>query len=470
MSSTGISSLRQLANIINSAIDEIENAYSDANVPFPSLDAAHFNSTDPAEALLQDSIVSNATLNIIAAASQLSATVSSPVVFASNAAQMFNVSSCLGAASGLNIVELLREAGPEGLHAEDIAAASRNDPAFIARMLRLLATHNIFREVKPNVFANNRISAALDKGKPSSVLYEKRTERLVGTNGTTAFLELVTDEIFKSMAYLTETLLDPKEGELPFNRAFGTDQLMFDWLHRPENSWRLQRFGLGMAGTAATEAKDAMFTGFEWSSLPAGSVLVDVGGGIGNTAMTIAQKNPDLRVVVQDLEHQVAQGKPHWEQNFPAHVKNQMVEFQGIDFFGPQPVKNASVFMVRYVLHNWDDARATQLLRRLREAAQPTTRLVVIERIVSLASPVSSAEEEAIPGAARPSAPAPLLANWGVAKTEAYFYDMAVYAMVGSGQRTLGDFVDLFAEGGWKLEKVYHCKGSQLSHIVGVPI
>ncbi|KAK6974529.1 O-methyltransferase-domain-containing protein [Favolaschia claudopus] len=470
MSSSGIASLRKLASVINSAIDTIENAYSDASLPFPSLVAPHFNSTDPAEALLQDPTVSSATLNIIAAASQLSATVTSPVASALNAAQMFNVSSCLRAASELNVVEILQEAGPEGLHAKDIAAPSKNDPIFIARMLRLLATHNIFREVKPNVFANNRISAVLDKGKPASVLYEKRSERLVGTNGATAFLELVTDEIFKSMAYLTETLLDRKEGEIPFNRAFGTDQVMFDWLHQPDNAWRLQRFGLGMAGTATTESNDALFTGFEWSSLPAGSVLVDVGGGIGNTAMTIAQKNPSLRVVVQDLEYQVALGKPHWEQNFPAHVKNQMVEFQGLDFFGPQPVKNASIFMVRYVLHDWNDARAAQLLRRLREAAQPTTQLVVIEKIVSLASSISSGEEEAIPGAARPSAPAPLLPNWGVASTEAYFYDMAVYSVMGSGARTLGSFIDLFAEGGWKLVKVYHCSGSQLSHIVGVPI
>ena len=39
--------------------------------------------------------------------------------------------------------------------------------------MRLLATHHIFSEVAPNVFANNRISSALDKGKPSSVLFEK---------------------------------------------------------------------------------------------------------------------------------------------------------------------------------------------------------------------------------------------------------------------------------------------------------
>jgi hypothetical protein len=43
--------------------------------------------------------------------------------------------------------------------------------------------------------------------------------------------------------------------------------------------------------------------------LPAGSILVDVGGGIGHTSLTIAQRNPALRIVNQDLEHQVADAK-----------------------------------------------------------------------------------------------------------------------------------------------------------------
>jgi hypothetical protein len=89
-------------------------------------------------------------------------------------------------------------------------------------------------------------------------------------------------------------------------------------------------------------------------------------------------------------------------------------------------VKNASVFLLRYILHNWTDARAVALLKRLRDAAQPTTQLVIIEKILSVATAAPSADEEDIPGAARPLAPAPLLSNWGVGKAEFYYYDMAV--------------------------------------------
>ena len=34
-----------------------------------------------------------------------------------------------------------------------------------ARVLRLLATNHIFKEVSPDVFANNRLSSVLDAGK-----------------------------------------------------------------------------------------------------------------------------------------------------------------------------------------------------------------------------------------------------------------------------------------------------------------
>jgi hypothetical protein len=42
-----------------------------------------------------------------------------------------------------------------------------------ARVLRLLATNYIFKEVSPDVFANNRLSSALDTGKSVEELVTK---------------------------------------------------------------------------------------------------------------------------------------------------------------------------------------------------------------------------------------------------------------------------------------------------------
>ncbi|KAF7349633.1 hypothetical protein MSAN_01689400 [Mycena sanguinolenta] len=456
----GISTLRRLANIINEAIDDIERVYAEADIPFPSLDAP-FNPADPAEALLQNPTLEGATLNIIAAAAQLSATVASPAVSASNASQAFHISACLRAASEVNVVEVLREAGPAGLHAREIAAPTR--------ILRLLAIHNIFREVAPNVFANNRISSVLDKGKPSKVLFESRDDRLTGTSGFAALVEFLADHNMKGVAMLADTMLHPKEGELGFNRAYNTTASFWDWLHRPENVYQMQRFDIGMRGTAAMESTDAILKGFNWSGLPTGSVLVDVGGGIGHISLAIVQKNPGLRVVVQDLEDTIKDSKIYWKENLPSHVESGMVDFQVHDFHTPQPVPDAAVFMLRYIMHDWSDELVVNILRHLRDVAQPTTKLVVVDKIVAGAARVPDSEKEAIPGATRPSAPAPLLPNWGVGKAELYYYDLTMHCILGGVERTLEHFVDVFDKGGWKLERVYHPEGSQMSHIVGVP-
>ncbi|KAJ7128402.1 hypothetical protein C8R44DRAFT_873128 [Mycena epipterygia] len=324
MSSQPISTLRVLLKVMTEAVNTMENVYARAEKPLPSLDVP-FDPEDPAEALREEVEVSDAVLNIVAAASQISAIVSSPQGSPLNASQAFHISSCLRVASELNIVEMLREAGPKGLDATELAAPSKADPALLARILRLLATHNIFREVTPNVFANNRISSTLDKGKSSSVLFKNREERLTGTSGFTALAEFFSQDVFKSSSVLTETILEPEEGMVPYNHVFGTKEPLYYWLQRPENAYRRSRFGLGMKGTAATEPPDSIFRGFDWSALPAGSVLIDVGGGIGHWSMTIAQKNPGLRIVIQDLS--IEDTKLYWKENFPSHVDSQMVEF-----------------------------------------------------------------------------------------------------------------------------------------------
>jgi hypothetical protein len=88
-------------------------------------------------------------------------------------------------------------------------------------------------------------------------------------------------------------------------------------------------------------------------------------------------------------------------------------------------VKGADAFLLRHITHDWSDEKTVQILQRLCDASKPTTHLVLIEHIVP-----SVAEEpvsiKAIPGAARPTAPAPLLPNFGAASSAIYFRDMMV--------------------------------------------
>ncbi|KAF7336117.1 O-methyltransferase [Mycena venus] len=420
-----VSILRRLSNIISDAVDNIEQAYENAQLALPSLDQP-FDENDPAEALRRHPAVSAATNNIMAAAAQMSAIVCDPRRGAVNAANSFHLSSCLLAASEFNVVEILREAGAEGANATDIAALSGVDPGLMgqqscrvyfvvdsdsmtARILRLLATHHIFQELSPGVFTNNKISSALDKGRPARVLHSNKEDRLIGSSGVAA------------MAEHTRANVGMDAGT-----AESASPIPFLWVSTPLK----------------------YHIGYDWSQLPAGGKIVDVGGGIGHVSLTIAKNYPHLRVVNQDLGQPIEISKAHWRKIFPEHLDSQMVEFQVHDFFAAQPVKDAAVFLLRYILHDWTDEKAIVLLRSLRAAALPTTRLVIAEKILPYASRVDRKSD--IPGAALPAAEAPLLPNWGPAMADLYFYDLTMHVLLGGVERTLDGFREMLAESGWR--------------------
>lgn len=211
-----------------------------------------------------------------------------------------------------------------------------------------------------------------------------------------------------------------------------------------------------------------ILSGFDWQSLPKGSVIVDVGGGIGSTSMLLAhaysdgrdissdEDVPGLKFIIQDREVVVDMGEKAWKDKCPELVDSGVARFQGKapivhiwmvtltfylmrmftvhDFFLPQPVKNAAVFLLRVVLHDWPDAFAQRILLRLREAAMPDTKLLIADFVLPLACAdnFGSAQDEdetgltEIQGAETMLAPAPLLPNLGKASANGYWMDMTV--------------------------------------------
>ncbi|KAJ7046068.1 O-methyltransferase [Mycena alexandri] len=466
------SSLRQLSDIIAQAVTDIEAEYAKASARLPSLDEP-FNPTNAAEAVGMHPNVVVASSLVIAAAAQITATVSNPALAIINDSLLYHLSSCLRATAALNVVEILREGGPGGLHVQEIAKKARTDPDKLARVLRLLATHHVFREVTPDVFANNRISSVIDKGKPSELCFEKPSEKYIGTSGLGAYLEHITDEGMKSSSYMTDALVDPATAfsedptSTPFSRAFSTTASMFAWYESPENKERLVRFGVGQAGSTKIDPPESILLGLKWNQLPKDAVLVDVGGGVGSTSLIIAKATPNLRIVNQDRAPVLEQAKAYWSEHLKSHVDSKMVEFQVHDFFTPQPVKNADIFMLRQIVHDWPDDAAIKILSHLRAAAAPKTKLVIVDQIIPYAT--ESDLVNSIPGMARPPPPAPLLRNMGAAMAVPYWADLHMYALLNGRERTMGGFVKVCEKSGWKIVQVYHLPGSLFSETVAVP-
>ncbi|GJE88172.1 hypothetical protein PsYK624_042550 [Phanerochaete sordida] len=449
-----MSTLDALVAVITAGVHDIQAAAAARGASYPGTDAPPSAAGDA----LQADLAARAA-PVVAAAWQLVATLQHPQSYLLDLSFLAHLSSCLAVAEAAYVPDVLREAGEKGLHVREIAAVRNVDAGKLERILRYLASRHVFEEVSPEVFRNNRVSVALCTDKPVEEMVKSPIDRWDGTNGVAALVSLNGADNQRGAAWLAEHLLDPATGhsqepnEAAWQRAMRTRLTTFEWMEQPAHALHLRKFGNAMRATTSADERAAATRGFAWGALPAGARVVDVGGGVGNLTMALAREHPHLRYVVQD-RHAVAQeAEQLWQARMPGFVENGTVTLQGHDFFAEQPVKDADVFVVRYVTHNWADKYATQILARLRAAAQPRTKLVVIDVVADYMSRDGGAAAD-IPGAAKPQAPAPLLPYPDSATSWTYGMDICMMTLTNCQERTLGHFVELLKGAGWKLDRV----------------
>src|SRR6266478_947890 len=108
----------------------------------------------------------------------------------------------------------------------------------------------------------------------------------------------------------------------------------------------------------------------------------------------------------------------------PRGIKSAYLHRTVHDFFTPQPVQNAAVFLLRVITHDWPDESVTRILLQLRHAATPQTKLILADHILPLACEDHSEDVGAIRTLAPPSSG--LLPNLGKANTLVSWLDMMV--------------------------------------------
>jgi len=465
------SNLSALSNIISSQVAEIESFLNDKNHSFPSLNEPF--SPESEAARMNPKILISIQL-LAAAADQLINTVRPPQFLLAECALAHYLSGALGTAIDSSTTEILREAGSKGMHVDEIAKRNGMDPQKLARVLRTLATRYIYTEVSPNVFANNRPSSMLDTGKPFEEIQKNPIAKYRGTNGPAALLGHFCDEMFKGSSSMADQLRDPATAlseeptETPFNRALGTTLSMFDWLETPNNELRRERFGKAMDVAQHYINPELILQEFDWTAL-SGQRVVDVGGGIGSTSAVLAKNFPNLKIVVQDRPEIIEDAKKYWQEMNPSAISSGSVHLEAHDFFKEQPKRDVAIFLLRLILHDWSDKYARKILRCLRSASTGTTKLIIIDAVVPYACKQGDAYND-IPGGAKITAPDPLIVNFGINSIRTYLTDMNMLVGFNALERTTGQFVDLFASSGWKLESVKELPSSDRSQLICVPV
>ena len=104
--------------------------------------------------------------------------------------------------------------------------------------------------------------------------------------------------------------------------------------------------------------------------------VIDVGGGEGELLVQLLSRHSLATGRVFDLSHAAdAAMRKFAERGLTARAS-----FVAGDFFASVP-GNADVYLLKSVLHDWDDHDAVRILRRISAAMSPAARLFVLERL-----------------------------------------------------------------------------------------
>ncbi|HEY8243303.1 MAG TPA: methyltransferase [Casimicrobiaceae bacterium] len=106
---------------------------------------------------------------------------------------------------------------------------------------------------------------------------------------------------------------------------------------------------------------------------------IDVGGGLGALLVALLKAHPHLTGASADLPYLESDAHDF----FAAEGVADRARYAALDFFDSPPPK-ADAYLLKSVLHDWDDGAATAILRNLRDAMGAHARLLVIERLAPI--------------------------------------------------------------------------------------
>lgn len=437
------SQLSALVALIADATKIVEAHYKKVEVmPYvPSLDNPDAHPLDTV--IADDKELCTAIQTVEGACSQLCATIARPNHTLLNRFMGGYELACLRAVMEFKIADILQESpSSSGLHISDIGKKAGIEEGKLGRVLRLLASKHIFREVSANVFANNRLSM-----------------QLLSSNPLTNMGFHFTDLGFKSAALLPEVLADPEWGSsyephhTAFNKYTGFPGKLFEYFETSEGTKIGAQFAIGMAGWSDAVKSNAIVQGYPWGELGQGASVCDVGGGIGNVTILLAKRFPTLQLKLQDLPERILQARNEfWPRNCPEAIREKRIEFQSMDFLTESPIKNCNVYLLKNIIHNWPDADGIKILTGVRKAMAPYSRVLVHEYVLQDANKCSA--DLPASGLFKP-APEPLLSNFGEGRIRQYNIDIHMMVVLNSMERRLHDFIRLGNAAGLQFERVW---------------
>lgn len=234
---------------------------------------------------------------------------------------------------------------------ETLADRSFADPETLGRVMRFLVTRGVFEEPEPGSFSLTPIGRLLED-----------------SAGVRAWLDQ--DGFAGRMDRAWPALLDTvRTGKSSYSGVFSRP-LWEDLEATPRAS---ESFNALMAKQAES-IWPQLLECCDWSGV---REVVDVGGGSGTILAALARAHPHLRGTVLDLPATAQEAAERFER----FGLDDRCRAQAGSMFDRLP-KGADVYLVSIVIGDWDDERASAILRRCAEAAGTNGRVLIVESLL----------------------------------------------------------------------------------------
>ena len=309
------------------------------------------------------------------------------------------VSRLIYVAARLNLADLMKD-GPRT--AEQLAQRAGVHAPALYRMLRTLSSYGVFTEIKGRRFKLTALGSTLRSDAPASM------------HGFALFL--IGSPVWNAWEDLEFAV---RTGQLPFDALYGMP--FYQYLNEhPEN---LKIFGEAMTSLSGTENPEFARVLREVQQRVGFKTIVDVAGGFGSLLALVLKQNPKLRGVLFDLPSVIERARQ--DRHLTAAGVASRCSFAGGDMFESVP-RGGDAYVMKYILHNWDDEHCVRLLKNCREAMNPGGRILIADAVV--------------PPAEKP--------DWGK------LLDIQMMVVVPGKERTKEEFAALFARAGLRLTRI----------------
>jgi O-methyltransferase domain/Dimerisation domain len=258
------------------------------------------------------------------------------------------MSQAISVAAKLGIADLLED-GPRS--ADDLSRATETHPDTLYRLLRALAGLRIFAEDDDGRFELTPLAEGL------------RTKAPVSLCG---YAILLGEEWYwRAWGQLLHSV---RTGECAFERVFGLQ--VFEYLARHPQA--AQVFDAAMTSRGSMEDR-AVAAVYDFAR----GTIVDVGGGRGSLLIAILRRNPQTRGILFDRPHVTAgAAAPVGEAGLADRCR-----IVAGDFFDGVPA-GGDIYLMKKIIHDWDDERARAILANCRAAMAGNGRLLLLEQVI----------------------------------------------------------------------------------------